>query len=77
MGRLPLIAVTTSEVRKAEQFEPIPEGEPARPEMALGMRYLQAIESAGGLPVVIPPLAGEGHGGAHRQGFGRLPLGRP
>ena len=56
MGRLPLIAVTTSEVRVAEQFEPIPEGEPARPEMALGMRYLQAIESVGGLPVVVPPL---------------------
>jgi putative glutamine amidotransferase len=56
VGRLPLIAVTTSEVRKAEQFQPVPEGEPARPEMALGMRYLQAIESAGGLPVVVPPL---------------------
>jgi putative glutamine amidotransferase len=53
---LPLIAVTTSEVRKAEQVDPIPEGEPARAEMALGMRYLQAIESVGGLPVVIPPL---------------------
>ncbi len=59
MGRLPLIAVTTSEVRKAEQFEPMPEGEPARPEMALGMRYLEAIESAGGLPVVVPPLPEE------------------
>jgi putative glutamine amidotransferase len=56
MGRLPLIAVTTSEVRKAESFQPVPEGEPARPEMALGMRYLEAIESAGGLPVVVPPL---------------------
>ncbi len=56
MGRLPLIAVTTSEVRKAESFQPVPEGEPARPEMALGMRYLEAIESVGGLPVVVPPL---------------------
>jgi len=56
MGRLPLIAVTTSEVRVAEQIQPIAESDPARPEMALGMRYLQAIESAGGLPVVIPPL---------------------
>ena len=56
MGLVPLIAVTTSEVRVAEQFQPIPEGEPARPEMALGMRYLQAIEQVGGLPVVIPPL---------------------
>jgi len=59
MGRLPLIAVTTSEVRKAENFQPVPEGDPARPEMALGMRYLEAIESAGGLPVVIPPLPQE------------------
>ena len=56
MDRLPLIAVTTSEVRKAEQFEAVPEGDPPRAEMALGLRYLQAIESAGGLPVVIPPL---------------------
>ena len=53
---MPLIAVTTSEVRKAEQIEPIPESDPARAEMALGMRYLQAIETVGGLPVVIPPL---------------------
>jgi len=59
MGLLPLIAVTTSEVRVAEQVEPIPEGDPARPEMALGMRYLQAIESVGGLPVVVPPLPEE------------------
>ena len=56
MDRLPLIAVTTSEVRRAEQFEAVPEGDPPRAEMALGLRYLQAIESAGGLPVVIPPL---------------------
>ena len=56
---MPLIAVTTSEVRVADQFQPIPEGEPARPEMALGMRYLQAIESVGGLPVVVPPLPDE------------------
>jgi putative glutamine amidotransferase len=59
MAELPLIAVTTSEVRVASQVEPVPEGEPARPEMALGMRYLEAIEAAGGLPVVIPPLPQE------------------
>ena len=59
MAELPLIAVTTSEVRVASQVEPTPEGEPARPEMALGMRYLEAIESAGGLPVVVPPLPEE------------------
>ena len=52
----PLIAVTTSEIRLAEQVHQTPEGEPPRPEMALGMRYLEAVAGAGGLPVVSPPL---------------------
>lgn len=52
----PLIGVTTSEVRKAETVQPTPEGEPPRHEMALGLTYLRAIEAAGGIPVVIPPL---------------------
>jgi putative glutamine amidotransferase len=52
----PLIGVTTSEIRKAESMDPIPRSDPPRPEMALGLTYLRAIEGAGGLPVVIPPL---------------------
>jgi putative glutamine amidotransferase len=52
----PLIGVTTSEVRRAETVQPTPEGEPPRHEMALGLTYLRAIEAAGGIPVVIPPL---------------------
>jgi putative glutamine amidotransferase len=52
----PLIGVSTSEVRIAEQVQPIRYGEPPHREMALGLKYLQAIESAGGLPVVVPPL---------------------
>ena len=52
----PLIGVTTSEVRLASQVRPTPQGEPPRREMALGLTYLRAIEAAGGLPVVIPPL---------------------
>lgn len=52
----PLIGVSTSEVRLAEQVNLTPEGEPPRHEMALGLTYLQAIEAAGGLPVVMPPL---------------------
>ncbi len=52
----PLIGVTTSEVRRAETLSQIPEGEPPMHEMALGLTYLRAIEAAGGLPVVIPPL---------------------
>ena len=56
MRSRPLIGVTTSEVRKAETVEPTPEGEPPRHEMALGLTYVRAVEAAGGLPVVIPPL---------------------
>jgi putative glutamine amidotransferase len=52
----PLIGVTTSEVRLAERVQPTPEGEPPDREMALGMKYLRAIERAGGIPVVMPPL---------------------
>ena len=52
----PLIGVTTSEVRKAETVSPTPEGEPPRHEMALGLTYMRAVEMAGGIPVVIPPL---------------------
>jgi putative glutamine amidotransferase len=52
----PLIGITTSEVRVAEQVELTPYGEPARREMALGLSYMRAVTRAGGLPVVIPPL---------------------
>jgi len=53
----PLIGVTTSELRPAHATSPGPQGEPRLPEMALGMDYLRAIERAGGLPVVLPPVA--------------------
>lgn len=53
----PLIGVTTSEVRPKERVHPVPEGEPIDKEMALGITYLKAIEEAGGLPVVMPPMA--------------------
>lgn len=52
----PLIGVSTSEVRIAERITPTPEGDPPDREMALGMKYLRAIEAAGGVPVVMPPL---------------------
>ena len=55
----PLIGVTTSEVRAAERFTPLPEGEPRGREMALGLPYLKGLEAAGGLPLVMPPLAAE------------------
>jgi len=51
-----LIGVTTSELRLAGQVRRERHSEPARVEMALGMSYLRAVERAGGLPVVLPPL---------------------
>ncbi len=53
----PLIGVTTSELRPAERVTPLPEGEPRGTEMALGLPYLNAIEAAGGLPLVVPPMS--------------------
>jgi putative glutamine amidotransferase len=58
-GALPLIGVTTSEVRIAEEVQRAREGEPPRTEMALGLTYMKAIERAGAIPVAIPPLAAE------------------
>jgi putative glutamine amidotransferase len=55
----PLIAVTTSEVRTAEAVSVTPQGEPPQLEMALGLKYLRALEGAGAIPVVVPPLAVE------------------
>jgi putative glutamine amidotransferase len=56
---LPLIGVTTSEVRLEHRAEPLPEGDPPQREMALGMVYMRAVELAGGIPVVLPPLGSE------------------
>jgi putative glutamine amidotransferase len=55
----PLIAVTTSEMRHHQAVRVTPQGEPPQEEMALGLKYLRAIEAAGGIPVVVPPMAAE------------------
>jgi putative glutamine amidotransferase len=52
----PLIGVTTSEVRRGELATLRRHGEPPQHEMALGLTYMRAIERAGGVPVVLPPL---------------------
>jgi putative glutamine amidotransferase len=52
----PLIGITTSELRPSSAGTLRRHGEPPHAEMALGMTYLRAIEAAGGLPVVLPPL---------------------
>jgi putative glutamine amidotransferase len=56
MRSRPLIGVTTSEVRVPDHVEPLPQSDPRRAEMALGMKYMVAIDRAGGIPVVLPPL---------------------
>ena len=53
----PTIGVSTSEVRLPDRVSPLPEGEPVRRELALGLVYVDAIVRAGGLPVILPPLA--------------------
>ena len=55
---LPLIAVTTSEMRAPMLDGATAEADPPRTEMVLGMRYLEAIGRAGGLAMVVPPLPG-------------------
>ena len=57
--RAPLIGVSTSELRAPGQVHGAAEADPPRRELALGLSYPQAVERAGGLPLVVPPgLAG-------------------
>ena len=53
----PLIGVSTSELRAGELATLRRHGEPPHAEMALGITYVRAVEAAGGIPVVMPPLA--------------------
>ncbi|MGZ6696694.1 MAG: gamma-glutamyl-gamma-aminobutyrate hydrolase family protein, partial [Solirubrobacteraceae bacterium] len=55
-GMRPLIGVTTSELRRGNLATLKRHSEPVLPEMALGMTYLRAIDRAGGMPVVLPPV---------------------
>jgi putative glutamine amidotransferase len=55
-GTPPLIGVSTSEVRFADSARPLPEGDPPQREMVLGMVYTGAVQRAGGIPVVLPPV---------------------
>jgi putative glutamine amidotransferase len=52
----PLIGVTTSELRASSAGTLRRHGDPPHAEMALGMTYLKAIDAAGGMPVVLPPI---------------------
>jgi putative glutamine amidotransferase len=52
----PLIALSTSEVRTSRTLRPIPHGEPTPHEFALAISYVRAIEMAGGVPIIVPPM---------------------
>jgi putative glutamine amidotransferase len=56
MSERPLIGISTSEERPTERSDPAPEGEPPRREMVLGMSYVRAVDAAGGIPIVLPPV---------------------
>jgi putative glutamine amidotransferase len=55
---MPLIAVTTSEMRHNPFDLATEQADPPRQEMVLGMNYLEAIGRAGALTMVVPPLPG-------------------
>ena len=52
----PLIALTTSELRRPAPHEQIPHADAGHEEMVLGYGYLRALARAGAAPVVMPPL---------------------
>jgi putative glutamine amidotransferase len=52
----PLIAVTTSELRRPEDVVARPQGEPPKLEVALATLYPEVIERAGGVPLIVPLL---------------------
>jgi putative glutamine amidotransferase len=56
MRARPLIAITTSELRRPEEVCARPHGEPPKLEVALATLYPEAIERAGGIPVIVPLL---------------------
>ena len=56
MRARPLIAVTTSELRRPEDGCARLHGEPPKLEVALATSYPEAIERAGGIPVIVPLL---------------------
>jgi putative glutamine amidotransferase len=56
----PLIGVSSSELREAKSVRPLAQGEPPQHEIALGLDYPEALDSTGGLPVILPPIEPEG-----------------
>jgi putative glutamine amidotransferase len=53
----PLIGISTSEVRFPQDVDQTEHAEPPRRELAVGVTYAEAVEQAGGVPVVLAPVA--------------------
>lgn len=53
----PLIGISCSELRRRDSVRQTPEGEPPREELGLGLTYVKAVERAGAVPVVLPPMS--------------------
>jgi putative glutamine amidotransferase len=73
----PLIGITASEVHAQGRGELVLYGEPAMTEMTLGLSYARAIQRAGGVPVVIPPMPVEAVGALLERLGGILLSGGP
>jgi putative glutamine amidotransferase len=56
---VPLIGITTSELRNPREHVNRPESEPPMRELALGLTYPNAVARGGGVPVVIPPFGSD------------------
>lgn len=52
-----LVGITTAELFTPERAIPAPESEPPQRKLALGMDYPVAVSTAGGVPVVLPPMS--------------------
>lgn len=59
MSHCGLIGLSSSEVRRAGGAKAVRQGEPRRRELSLGFAYPRAVERAGGVPVILPPVGGE------------------
>jgi putative glutamine amidotransferase len=58
IGR-PLIGISTSELRCSPGDREAQQADPRRRELALGLKYLDAVERVGGVPVILAPIPPE------------------
>ena len=58
IGR-PLIGISTSELRSSPGDREAQQADPRRRELALGLKYLDAVERVGGVPVILAPIPPE------------------